>query len=176
VAGNSGRSTGLMQDGGGMRLTVCRSRAHRAAAGRGAADRGVHGGGRPRRRARRAGRRRRRPRPLPRRRRSRTPRRRSTTPRPPDVVLDVDVARLTSAHVRDVVPAWHARLPGVDATVAALGHPCRTARPTARRAARDAQVTDRIERLAGECPSRSAASRASTSVRTGRHGSTRRSR
>ena len=74
-----------------------------------------------------------------------------STPRPPDVVLDVDVARLTSARVRDVITPWHERM-NIAPTVALASI------PTARRdPPRDAQlgtlrITDRIERLTGECP------------------------
>jgi hypothetical protein len=73
-----------------------------------------------------------------------------TTPRPPDVVLDVDVARLTSSSVRDVVTPWYERL-GVEPTVALASIPAARRDP-----ARDAglgtlRITDRIERLAGEC-------------------------
>jgi hypothetical protein len=74
-----------------------------------------------------------------------------TTPRPPDVVLDVDVARLTSAHVRDVVPAWHARVLGVDASGPLADIPAARRDPPHDARLGTLRITDRIERLAGEC-------------------------
>jgi hypothetical protein len=73
------------------------------------------------------------------------------TPRPPDVVRDVDVARLTSAHVRDVVLSWDERL-NIEPTVALAGIPAARRDPPHDARLGTLRVTDRIERLDGECP------------------------
>ena len=74
-----------------------------------------------------------------------------TTPRPPDVMLDVDVARLTSSYVRDVITPWHERM-NIAPTVALADIPAARRDPPHDARLGTLRITDRIERLRGVCP------------------------